>query len=400
MTNKIFYALVLAFIVFTGCQSEYPGVPSFYYALLDSAMIAAGENRGELEKALSGADNENKEAVAYLIAYMPERDLQSLDAGFILDQAEGAVKVRSEFDWCRELPDSIFLNEVLPYCNLDEDRDNWRADFYNRFSPFVKECTTIYEAIDSVNRNILNELGVEYNTRRSAVNISPFKAIGEQMATCTGLSFLLVDAFRSVGIPARIAGTPLWTNFRGNHSWVEVWIDGEWFFTEYYPEALNKSWFLADAGKADPQKPVHWIYAASYKPAETHYPLVWDPKSKDIHAVNVTNRYIRLYKEHLVESELNDDELIVDVVMYKNKNEQEAPGRVSERVSVWEDDVELDFGFTPRRTDDMNNFLKFRLKKQRVYRLEFSGAAGEPRSQEINTGTYAGEVVELFQETS
>src|SRR5690554_5418679 len=111
MTNKIFYALVLTFIVFTGCQSEYPGVPSFYYALLDSAMIAAGENRGELEKALSGADNEVKEAVAYLIAYMPERDLQSLDAGFILDQAEGAVKVRSEFDWCRELPDSIFLNE-------------------------------------------------------------------------------------------------------------------------------------------------------------------------------------------------------------------------------------------------------------------------------------------------
>ena len=65
----------------------------------------------------------------------------------------------------------------------------------------------------------------------------------EKMATCTGLSFLLVDAFWSVGIPARMAGTPMWTNMKGNHSWVEVWVDGEWYFTEYYPEDLNKSWF-------------------------------------------------------------------------------------------------------------------------------------------------------------
>ena len=32
------------------------------------------------------------------------------------------------------------------------------------------------------------------------------------VATCTGLSILLVDACRSVGVPARIAGTPLWSN--------------------------------------------------------------------------------------------------------------------------------------------------------------------------------------------
>jgi hypothetical protein len=383
--------------VFSACQTHFSGVPEKYHTLLDSAFLRAGENAGELELVLQNAEKKQKEAAAFLIAYMPEKDLKSLSSEFILGQLNGAFKVREEFDWCKNLPDSIFLNEVLPYYNLDENRDNWREDFYNRFSPYVKDCKTIYEAIDSVNLNIMEELGVEYNTKRSAVNISPFQAIKEQMATCTGLSFLLVNAFRSVGIPARIAGTPLWTNMRGNHSWVEVWIDGEWYFTEYYPDALNKSWFLADAGKADPQKPVHWIYAASYKPADTHYPLVWDHESKEIHAVNVTDRYIRLYEEQLVGQELKEDEILVDLVLYKNEKEQNAQGRISERILVFDGEKQLDFGYTPLSTDDLNKFLKFRLKKDRTYRLEFAGADGQTKSKTIDTGNLEGEI-KLFRD--
>jgi hypothetical protein len=389
------WGIVLAVFAFSACQSEYRGVPESYHSLLDSAFVKAGENAGELEMVLQSVKKNQKEAAAFLIAYMPEKDLESLSSDFILDQINGAFKARDEFVWCRNLPDSIFLNEVLPYYSLDEKRDNWREDFYNRFSPYVKDCEAIFQAIDSVNQNIIEELGVEYNTKRSAVNISPFQAIKEQMATCTGLSFLLVNAFRSVGIPARIAGTPLWTNMRGNHSWVEVWIDGEWYFTEYYPDALNKSWFLADAGKADPQKPVHWIYAASYKPAETNYPLVWDRDSREIHAVNVTDRYIRLYQEQLAGNELKEDEILVDVVLYKNENEQNAQGRVSERVTVFESDNQIDFGYTPLSTDDLNKFLKFKLKKDKTYRLEFAGADGQPKSEMLDTSDLDG-VIKIF----
>lgn len=365
--------------------------------MIDSALVKAGNNRAEIMTVLSNSSKQEKEAAAFLISYMPEHDLKSLDAGFILDQVKGAVGARNEFPWCRELPDSIFLNEVLPYYSLDEKRDNWREDFYKRFSPMVSNCRNIYAAIDSVNLNIMAELGVEYNTKRSTVNISPFQAIEEQMATCTGLSFLLVNAFRSVGIPARIAGTPLWTNLRGNHSWVEVWIDGEWYFTEYYPDALNKSWFLADAGKADPQKPVHWIYAASYKPAQTHYPLVWDKDSREIHAVNVTDRYIRLYQEQLAGSAVNEDELIIDVVLYEDQDEQESRGRIAEKVTVWEGETQIDFGYTPLPTDDLNRFLKFRLKKDRIYRLEYSGPDGNPIYIELNTTKEQKQVIKLYK---
>ena len=396
--KRILWLVFAVTVIVYSCQSEYSGVPEKYHSLLDSAFANAGENAKELKLALQQSGKKQKEATAFLISYMPENDLKALSAGFILDQVQEDWRVREEFEWCRKLPDSIFLNEVLPYYNLDEDRDNWRDDFYSKFAPLVEDCDNIYEAIDSVNFNIMEEIGVEYNTKRSAVNISPFQAIEEQMATCTGLSFLLVDAFRSVGIPARIAGTPLWTNMRGNHSWVEVWIDGEWYFTEYYPDALNKSWFLADAGKADPEKPVHWIYAASYKPAETNYPLIWDRDSKEVHAVNVTDRYIHLYQQSLEGKELADDELLVNLVLYKSKGDELAQGRVSEKITVWEGDKQIDFGFTPRPIDDLNKFLKFRLKKDKTYRLEFAGMNGDTISTEINTGKELLEVIKLYQE--
>jgi hypothetical protein len=393
---KVFLFLSVIIFLISGCQSKYPGIPAEYNLLLDSALIKAGDNAVNIVGVLKNTPKEQKATAAFLVAYMPEKDLKTLSSEFITDQISGAWKVRNEFDWCRNLPDSIFLNEVLPYFSLDEKRDNWREDFYQKFAPLVQDCKTVYEAIDSVNRNIKSVLNVEYNVKRSIVNISPFQAMKENMATCTGLSFLLVDAFRSVGIPARIVGTPLWTNMRGNHNWVEVWINGKWYFTEYYPDQLNKSWFLSDAGKADLQKPIHWIYASSYKPGDTYFLRVWDRDAKDINAVNVTDRYIRLYQEQL--EKLKDNESLIDVVLYKNPGNESAVNRIHEKVTVWSGDKQVDFGFTPLPTDDLNKYLKFRLKKNSSYRLEFAGANGETKKQTIETGEKSDEVIKLVQE--
>ena len=248
-----------------------------------------------------------------------------------------------------------------------------------------------------MNLNIRDELEVDYNTKRSIVNISPVQAEKEKMATCTGLSFLLIDAFRSVGIPARIAGTPLWTNKRGNHSWVEVWIDGIWYFTEYYPDSLNKSWFLADAGKADPEMPIHWIYAASYKPTGTYFPRVWNKDAKDIHGVNVTKRYIDLYQKQLAGQKLKANEILVDVILYKKSGSESAENRVSEEISVWEADKKVVFGFTPMPTDDLNKYLIFKLKKGVDYRFEFLDSEGNMKSETIEFGEDFKNVVKLVQ---
>jgi hypothetical protein len=123
---------------------------------------------------------------------------------------------------------------------------------------------------------------------------------------------------------------------------------------------------------------------------------VWDRDFRNIHAVNVTDRYIRLYQEQLAGQELKDDEILVDIVLYQNENEQNAQGRISERISVFEGDNQIEFGYSPLPTDDLNKFLKFKLKKDKIYRLEFAGTDEKLKFVEINPDKESVEVIKLF----
>jgi poly(3-hydroxybutyrate) depolymerase len=98
-----------------------------------------------------------------------------------------------------------------------------------------------------------------------------------------------------VCIPARLAGTPLWANKRGNHTWVEVW-DGDWHFTgacEPDPTGLDRGWFVGDAAQAKKDSAEHAIYAASFRKTRQHFPLVWARDNTDVPAENVTDRYTK-----------------------------------------------------------------------------------------------------------
>ena len=422
--NKLFLFFVVL-IVLWSCQAKYPGVPKFYNTLLDSAFIKAGENAVELQTALKEVPKEQKEGMAFIISYMPKRDLTTLTAAFLLENSEYAYKAREKYSWCAALPDSIFFNEVLPYANISETRDPWRKDFFERFSKYVDDKDNMVDAIFAIARPINKEVKVEYNTKRSKVDLSPKQAMAENMATCTGLSIILTDAFRSVGIPSRLAGTAMWTNFKGNHTWSEVWVDDQWQFIEYYPDTLNKSWFLADAGKADPENMLHWIYATSYKPTGLYYYAAVDgshildnintialpeemqarfkrmesrPKKGEpyIWGVNVTQRYIDLYHESLENINLNDDELMADFVVFDNDDTSKSESRISCRVDIWEGDNKTDFGYSPRKTDDMNLFLKFKLKKGKQYNVMVTNpGAGINQTFPIKTGNNASEEFKL-----
>jgi len=411
MKKALIPLVLLSFII--SCSTEYSGIPEKYHSLLDTAFLKAGDNAEELSLALSGSPRAQKEGMAFIISFMPERDLISLKADFLLENAKYAYKARNEFPWCAELPDSIFLNEVLPYANTTEDRDPWREDYYNRFSKYVDTCDNIVDAIFAVNNNIMEEVGVEYNTKRSRVDASPKQSMAEGMATCTGLSIMLTDAFRSVGIPSRLAGTGMWTNMKGNHTWSEVWVDGDWMFTEYSPDTLNQSWFVADAGKADPENPIHWIYAVSYKPTGMYYgagtqamhlinevdesqiPERWKSRLERmkeygrnlpepyVWGYNVTGRYIDIYRQQMENKQLADDECIANVVVYRNENSVNSQGRISCLVEVYLNDEKIDFGYSPSRLDDDNNFLKFRLKKNTPYKFIFYDEEQENEANEV-----------------
>lgn len=372
---------ILLFVVlccFACTGGKYAGVPEKYHVLLDKAFEKAGNNAAELEKALKDAPENQKEGMAFLIAYMPERDLQSLKADFLLENAAYAYQAREQFPWAKVIPDSIFFNEVLPYVSLNEKRESWRKEFYERFSRYVAKCTNIFEAIDSVNRNIRDEVVVDYNTKREKPDQAPFESMRQHMASCTGLSILLTDAFRAVGIPSRVAGTPNWHDERGNHNWTEVWADGKWYFTEYYfPGQLDNAWFFADAGQAVKNNPDKAIYASSFKPTGISFPLVWDENIRYVYAENVTDRYTDLYQKHYSAIAKDGDHVALRVTAFKDKkHDKQSEDRVATNLDVFHGKLQMGGGRTAGPTQDMNDVLTFMLKKNQTYTVNYVSATG------------------------
>lgn len=381
--------LVLLAFGLSACSSgRYAGVPKEYHALIDRTIATAGDNAKELKKALKEVPRNEREGMAFLISYMPERDAKSLSADFLLENVEYAYKARAEFPWAKEVPDSVFLNDVVAYANLNENRESWRKDFYERFKKYVAPCKTMREAIDSVNKNVRDELLVDYNTKREKPDQAPYESMRQHMASCSGLSILLTDAFRAVGIPSRVAGTPAWHDDRGNHNWNEVWIDGQWRFTEYYPsEDLDQSWFLTDAGKAIKEDVRKAIYAASFKPTGCYFPLVWDENIRYVHAENVTDRYTSLYRAQLSAMPADGSHVALRVMVFKDKDHAEASGdRVATNLDVFKGEKQLYGGRSTGATQDMNDVLTFNVEKNQQYIVKFVNGKGEMQTQTVDVG--------------
>lgn len=386
---KIKSLIVLLAICLSACTgSKYAGVPNQYQELISQTMQTAGSNAKELKKALKQTPTTQREAMAFLIAYMPERDAKTLTADFLLENVAYAYKARAEFPWAKEVPNEIFLNDVLAYVNLSEKRENWRKEFYERFKKYVANCKTMREAIDSVNKNVRDELLVDYNTKRERADQAPYESMRQHMASCSGLSILLTDAFRAVGIPSRVAGTPAWYDDRGNHNWSEVWVDGNWHFTEYYPsDDLDKSWFLADAGKAIKEDVQKAVYAASFKPTGYYFPLVWDQNIRYVHAENVTDRYTSLYRAQLSAAPADEHHVDLRVMVFKDKDHADNSGdRVATNLDVFKGEEKLFGGRSTGATQDMNDVLTFKVEKNQSYTVKFMNGKGELESQSVEVG--------------
>lgn len=236
-----------------------------------------------------------EKARKFLCEYMPEQDRGKLSEDYLQENVRLALAVREHAPWSRGIPEEIFLNDVLPYSSIGEEVDAWRPVFYKTFSPLVADCKNATQVAEKLNREIWEILGVIYSPKRDKPDQSPFHSMRIGMASCSGLSVILVDACRAVGVPARLAGCR-WKKKPGNHSWVEIWDRGKWYHIGAFdsPKA-GESWFDGDAAAANADDPVYAIYATSWAPTGTYFNAVWrrpsDLRSK-IPAYNVTARYL------------------------------------------------------------------------------------------------------------
>lgn len=328
-------------------------------APIDDFVEQAREQHGEL----------GERAARYLVENMPDADREALTTDFLLENLDLALRARSEFPWAASVPESIFLNDVLPYAVFDETREPWRPEMLKIARELVKDAKSATEAVQALNRGLFNRVKVHYNTGRKRPNQSPSESQKLGMATCTGLSIILVDACRAVGIPARAVGTPMWTNLRGNHTWVEVW-DGDWHFTgadEYDAKGLDRGWFVGDASKAKADEPRHAIYATSWKQDGLAFPLVWARRSTNVAAVNVTARYAKA----ATNNDLGADHASLGVRLFDNPGGERIVAHVCavapDGSALAERTVETKAG-----TADLNDLARLDLKPGAEGRLRFT----------------------------
>ena len=329
---------------------------------VEQALAKAKDNRPELEKALTGVPKDQRPGMAFLIANMPTSDLKSLKADFLLTNSELAYKARAEVAWGKNIPEDIFLNDVLAYANVDEKRDAWRKEFYDMCMPIVKDCKTPAEAAQKLNTDIFPKLKLGYSTKRKLPNQSPKESIEQGKASCTGLSIVLSDACRAVCVPARLVGTPLWSNKTGNHTWVEIW-DQDWHFTgacEQDKNGLNRGWFVGNAAEAKKDSFEHSIYASSFRKTKQHFPLVWAMGYKEVPAENVTERYIKKAAPK------------TETVRVSIRVIDESKKRVAVAVIVSpKDDAKVKLeGKSRDDKADLNDFLNFELKPNAEYTIK------------------------------
>jgi hypothetical protein len=385
-------ALAIAFVVW----------PSKGYNPADDAelqeVIASSARGAELEALVENMPMEQQREMAFLLKNMPEFDREAMDLELLKENVEYAHLAREKYAWAKQLPEDVYLHDVLPYHVVDEVRDSWRKELYEMFSPAVDTCRTMYDAVCAVNANIPRLTGVDYNTKREKTNQSPRESMRQGMASCTGLAILLVDAYRAVGIPARFAGTASWHDNRGNHSWTEVWLDGQWRVTEYYfPSKLDHLWFMPDAAKANAEERTYAIYATRFGKADDWFPMVWadgdvegrpiEELPKWVGAENVTKHYQELAYEQYTRHLEAGTHTFIKIAGYKVAGQTEhSDDRVAMGVDVFCGTEQMGGGLTAGPLRDMNDMFSVLVEKNRTYELRYYDAEGELQRVAVELG--------------
>ena len=163
--------------------------------LANAALSRAGKNRPQIVAGLRKVPAKQREGMQFLIAHMPDRDLKTLSADYLLENVRLAYRAWNDAPWKKRIPKEVFLNNVLPYASINERRDNWRKDFLVKFRPLIEQARTPAEAAAILNRKVFPLLKVRYSTRRPKADQSPLESMKAGTASCTGLAVILVDVY-------------------------------------------------------------------------------------------------------------------------------------------------------------------------------------------------------------
>lgn len=191
---------------------------------------------------------DERQALEYLYAYMPLSDLADYSGDYYYEQVRRTIQARNEMPWGYSIPEDVFLHFVLPTRVNNENLDDFRIAMYDELKQRISGMN-MHDAALEVNHWCHEKVTYRGSDERTS---SPMASIRTSFGRCGEESTFTVSAMRAMGIPARQVYTPRWAHSDDNHAWVEVWVNGKWYFLgACEPDAeLNMGWFAAPAMRA------------------------------------------------------------------------------------------------------------------------------------------------------
>uniref|UniRef100_A0A6B2L825 Transglutaminase-like domain-containing protein n=1 Tax=Arcella intermedia TaxID=1963864 RepID=A0A6B2L825_9EUKA len=250
-------------------------------------------------------------AKQWLLDHMPEFDKYFMPPSVTVpgrsmfeDNIAFAVMADNASKWSSNIPLGLKLGYLLPYATFQESRTNWRPLLFAKFFQLVASSTSTVSAMQRLvspafphnpytNWTAFNwptsplplgntDFYLQWASSTSPPVVSPFEFAAYGYGSCSAWSSLVTYVARSVGIPARIVGTPCWNTgqfaglakdnprvhdcwnggdgttyggaFLNNHNWVEYWddVNAKWVFLNV-PTTTD----VPDGGLCDPFSESH-----------------------------------------------------------------------------------------------------------------------------------------------
>jgi transglutaminase-like putative cysteine protease len=253
MRKCYFFLIAITVVLSSGCKVDHLISDKTYRRTVESVFAERQRSASRRSEQLFGVFNGNlnlaqAEALKYLIAFMPLSDLADYTGEFFLKNVNVALRTRKESPWGGEIPDEIFLHYVLPCRVNNENLDSFRIAYYNEISERIKGLDMENAALE-INHWCHEKVSYQPADIRTS---APMSTILSARGRCGEESTITVSALRTAGIPSRQVYTPRWAHMDDNHAWVEVWINGEWYYMgACEPEpVLDRGWFTEPARRA------------------------------------------------------------------------------------------------------------------------------------------------------
>jgi hypothetical protein len=177
----------------------------------------------------------------FLLESMPEVDIVNLEPDDFIEYFDALSLNLSRVPWKDKITDYLFYHYILPHRVSQEPLERFTQIYKDTLYELVKDSKGMKEAVLRVNEWCFTKIKYKPTERWDQNAMTTIK---RGFGRCEEMAILFIKALRTVCIPAREVYTPRWPFTESNHAWVEVWIDGKWYFLgAAEPGDLNWTWF-------------------------------------------------------------------------------------------------------------------------------------------------------------